>query len=145
MLRLLSRCRQGMVLLGTLSVVVAALQFVVPLYMMAVYNRILQTSSIETLKLISLIAAVLLMVMGIAEIARSRILALMAKRISHYLDNDVYQAVLAGPSSQLGEALHGKPTQGDTQPDGVAAQTQAMSDLRNVSSFVASGALNTFF
>ena len=51
------------------TAVVAALQFVVPLYMMTIYNRILQTGSLETLQAVSLIAAGLLLVLGIAETA----------------------------------------------------------------------------
>ena len=146
MLRLLRSSSQGVVLLALMSVVVAGLQFVVPLYMMAIYNRILQTGSIETLQLISLIAAVLLFVLGIAEIARSRILALMAKRIGEYLNHDVYNAVLASPSSQLAQAIR---TNQEGNVKGVSnqsdARTQALTDLRQVSAFVASGALNTFY
>ncbi|MEM6728144.1 MAG: ATP-binding cassette domain-containing protein, partial [Pseudomonadota bacterium] len=82
---------------------------------------------------------VLLVVLGISEIARSRVLALMARRVSDYLNDDVYRGVLAAPDSTLAKA--GK---GDKE-DGAAARTQALLDLRQVSSFVASGALNTFF
>jgi PrtD family type I secretion system ABC transporter len=135
-----------MLLLGCLSAVVAALQFVVPLYMMAVYNRILQTGSIETLKLITIIAAVLLLVMGIAESARSRILAMMANRVGHYLNQDVYQVVLASPSSVLSQAIQAEATKnGADQQIGEEARSQVMLDLRQVSNFIASGALNTFF
>lgn len=141
MIRLLKRCGRGVALLGVLSVVVAALHFVVPLYMMAVYNRILQTRSIETLQLVSIIAAVLLLVMGIAEIARSRVLALMATRISRFLNEDVYKAILASPSSALGMALR----EGREGTAAESARTQALADLRQVSAFVASGALNSFY
>jgi ATP-binding cassette subfamily C protein EexD len=146
MIRLLRRCGRGVVLLGALSLIVAAMQFVVPLYMMAVYNRILQTQSIETLQLVSMIAAVLLLVLGIAEIARSRVLALMATRISQYLNEDVYKAILSSPSSQLGNALRqaGKDPK-NPQQDAEVARTQSLTDLRQVSAFVASGALNSFY
>ena len=143
MIALLSRCGRGIVLLFVLSLVMAALQFVVPLYMMAIYNRILQTGSMETLKLISMIAGGLLLVLGIAESARSRILAMMAARISTYLNNDVYQAVLASPASVLGSAVSAANVLGGE--DGTMARQQAITDVRNVTAFVASGALNTFF
>ncbi|MGB0799110.1 MAG: type I secretion system permease/ATPase, partial [Planktomarina sp.] len=136
MRRLLIRCFPGLTLLAVLSVVVALLQFVVPLYMMAVYNRILQTRSMETLQLISIIAVTLLIVMGICEIGRSRVLALMSKRISSYLNHDVYQAILASPGSELSKRIDAAPT---------AARTESLSDLRNVSQFISNGALNTFF
>ncbi|MEM9969719.1 MAG: ATP-binding cassette domain-containing protein [Pseudomonadota bacterium] len=139
MIRFLMRCWRGIALLFLLSAGVAALQFVVPLYMMAIYNRILQTQSIETLQLLSLIAAVLLLVLGISEIARSRVLALMARRVSDYLNDDVYRGVLAAPESTLAKAGKGD------DDDGAQARTQALLDLRQVSGFVASGALNTFF
>lgn len=140
MIALLSRCGQGMGLLAVLSVVTAALQFVVPLYMMAIYNRVLQTGSMETLQAISLIAGGLLIVLGIAESGRSRVLAMMAARISAYLKSDVYRVVVSGPSSALAAAI-------DAQDEEVrvGARQQAVADLRNVSSFVSSGALNTFF
>ena len=142
MLRLLRRCGRGVTLLALLSVVVAGLQFVVPLYMMAIYNRILQTYSLETLQLITLIAGVLLVALGVAEMTRSRILALMARRVGEYLNNDVYNGVLAGPGSELAKAMEDK---GATDTEGRAARTQALTDLRQVSAFMSSGALNTFF
>lgn len=142
MIRLLAKCGRGLQLLALLSTVIAALQFVVPLYMMAIYNRILQTGSIETLSSISLIAGGLLLVLGLAESARSRILAMMAKRLSAYLKADVYQAIVSGPSSVLTQALQTNTTQANHES---FARTQAIFDLRNVSSFVSSGAINTFF
>lgn len=142
MIRLLGKCGRGMGLLALFSAVVAALQFVVPLYMMTIYNRILQTGSLETLQAVSLIAAGLLLVLGIAETARSRILAMMAKRISAYLKSDVYQAVVSGPASVLANALQ---TTEIGERSETAARSQAVLDLRTVSDFVASGAINTFF
>ncbi|MEO0357461.1 MAG: ATP-binding cassette domain-containing protein [Pseudomonadota bacterium] len=136
MRRLLGTAYPGVILLGVLSAIVAALQFVVPLYMMAVYNRILQTKSIETLQLISLIAVALLIVLGLTEIARSRILALIGSRIASYLNEDVYQAILTAPGSALAKAI-------DAAPD--RPRTEALQDLRIVSQFVSSGALNVFF
>ena len=125
-----------MMLLGGFSVVVAALQFVVPLYMMAVYNRILQTKSIETLQIISLIAVVLLVLLGIVEIGRSRLLALISTKIANELNNDVYQAILAAPGSELHQKI---------APDPTAPRAQALQDLRTVTQFISTGALNTFF
>lgn len=121
-------------MLSAFSLVAAILQFVLPLYMMAVYNRVLQTQSIETLRLISIIAVVLLLVMGLAEIARTRILSLMSRRITEFLNRDVYFAILAAPGSSLAKTIGA----GQESP-----RTQAYSDLRNLSQFIASGALNT--
>ncbi len=144
MIGLLARCGRGLRLLAILSLVVAFLQFVVPLYMMSIYNRVLQTGSMETLQFITLIAGGLLLVMGIAEAGRSRLLAMMATRLSAYLNHDVYQAVLAGPSSVLTAALNvGEVPGGQTSE--LSARQQAITDLRLVTSFVSSGAINTFF
>lgn len=146
MLRVLGKCKRGVLLLGLFSVVIAALQFVVPLYMMAIYNRILQTGSIETLQLISIIAAVLLLGLGVAEIGRSRILAIMARRIGNYLNGDVYRAVLASPADKLTKTI------AETQPNAgiqdrglINTRTQYLNDLRQVTLFVSSGSLSTFF
>lgn len=144
--RLLIRCRRGVLLLGMFSIIVAMLQFVVPLYMMAIYNRILQTGSLETLRLISIIAALLLLGLGIAEIARSRVLAIMSRRIGDYLNGDVYRAVLASPSDILTKTLaQANASTGDSVQQFATARTQYLSDLRQVTAFVSSGALNTFF
>lgn len=136
MLKLLSLSKSALGILGLLSLVVAALQFVVPLYMMAIYNRILQTQSFESLQLISMIAVFLLAIMGIAEIGRSRLLALISKRISSYLNKDVYEAIMATPGSALGQALNLPQNQARLQP---------IHDLKTVSGFVAQGGVNTFF
>lgn len=134
MKKLLLQCPKGLWLLLAFSLVAAVLQFVLPLYMMAVYNRVLQTQSIETLRLISIIAVILLLVMGLAEIARTRLLSMMAMRLTDFLNRDVYLAVLAAPGSSLDKTIGA----GTDSP-----RTQAYSDLRTLTQFVASGALNT--
>lgn len=133
MIRFLSKCWGGIWILAILSAVVASLQFVIPLYMMAVYNRILQTKSEETLVLISVVAVGLLVVMGIAEIGRSRILALINKKITRFLNEDVFTAVMATQDSPLGHQLAGTP------------KTKPLSDLHTVGLFFNSGALSTLF
>lgn len=137
MRRLLFLSTPALWLLALLSVVVAALQFVVPLYMMAVYNRILQTQSLESLQLISFIALFLLIILGIAEMGRSRLLALVSKRVTSYLNKDVYEAILASPGSELGRTLNEK------QPSG--PRTQPLQDLRTVSGFLSQGGISTIF
>lgn len=144
MLRLIDKCRRGVILLGLFSVVIACLQFVVPLYMMAIYNRILQTGSIETLRLISIIAAILLLGLGICETARARIQAMMSRRLGEYLNGDVYRAVLASPDHTLAKTLAAY-SKTSEQHNKSSARTQYLNDLRQISAFVSSGAMSTFF
>ncbi|MBC7136386.1 MAG: hypothetical protein H5U25_12215 [Oceanibaculum nanhaiense] len=67
------------------SFFVNLLQLVAPLFMLQVYDRVLQSRSGETLVALVVIAVVLLIVMGLLEAIRSRVLVRMGARIDQLM------------------------------------------------------------
>lgn len=72
----------GLVLLATLlfSIGINLLALTAPLYMLQVYDRVLSSSSVETLLYLSLIAAVALLAFGLLEGVRTRLLGRIGAR-----------------------------------------------------------------
>jgi PrtD family type I secretion system ABC transporter len=103
--------------------------------MMQIYNRILNSRSLESLELITIIAISLLVVMGILEAGRSRLWALIGQALEHKLDGDVYQAIIQQPALAKTTEKKDKP-----QP-----RTQPLHDLKSLKNFVSMGSINIFF
>lgn len=69
-----------------------------PLYMLQVYDRVLASGSIETLILISLIAAVLMCVFVFAELGRRRAVALAVQTLEAKYDRQIFEEALQSPN-----------------------------------------------
>ena len=76
------------------SVAVNLLMLAPPLYMLQVYDRVLVSHSAETLLSLTLIVAFLMLVLGLLDHARARILARIGARFQAGLDARVMQAAL---------------------------------------------------
>jgi len=76
------------------SFFVNLLQLVAPLFMLQVYDRVLQSRSGETLVALVVIAVVLLIVMGLLEAIRSRVLVRMGARIDQLMGGRLLQSLL---------------------------------------------------
>lgn len=76
------------------SFFVNLLQLVAPLFMLQVYDRVLQSRSQETLVALVVIAIALLIVMGLLEIIRSRVLVRMGGKIDQIMGGRLLQALL---------------------------------------------------
>lgn len=74
--------RRAIVEIGIFSFFVNALMLVMPIYMLQVYDRILPSSSIETLFFLSILAAAALLLLAVLETVR----AIYANRIAARLD-----------------------------------------------------------
>lgn len=77
------------------SVVANLMLLVSPLYMLQIYDRVLTSGSMETLILISLVAALLLVVFAIAEVARRRAVALAARELEIAYDEQIFHDALS--------------------------------------------------
>ncbi len=83
---------------GIFSFFVNILMLTVPLYMLQIFDRVLAGHSADTLIYLSLIAIGALLVLGLLDLSRSRVLV----RISHWLDNQLgAQALGKGPDDML--------------------------------------------
>lgn len=95
---------------GLLSVFVNLLMLTGPIYMLQVYDRVLGSRSEETLIALSVLVALLYVIMGVLDWARTRLMARVGARFQSRLDGRVFNAVLeralvsgqrSQPSSEL--------------------------------------------
>ncbi|MBF0393153.1 MAG: type I secretion system permease/ATPase, partial [Alphaproteobacteria bacterium] len=70
-----ARCRPALAIATGFALVINVLMLVVPIYMMQVYDRVLSSGSGSTLIFLTVIAAGLLLTMGVLDAARSGILS----------------------------------------------------------------------
>ena len=122
----LETARNGMIRLllplGIFSLVVNLLLLVVPLYMLQIYDRVLPTQSMDTLRFLSIIAVGALVVLGLLEVVR----AMMASRAATRMEKQL------GADALLTSMMSGRATQGDIQP---------LRDLASIKQFVSSRAI----
>jgi PrtD family type I secretion system ABC transporter len=107
------------------SVFVNLLMLTGPLYMLQVYDRVLQSRSVETLIGLSVLVAGLYALMALLDYARGRVMARMAARFQTTLDARVFDASLRRQAT----------------PQDQAASAGALRDLDGVQAFIASPVL----
>jgi len=71
------------------------LMLVAPLYMLQVYDRVLSSRNETTLIMLTIIAGGLLVVFGLLELVRSRVLVRIGWKLDEKLNADVFKAVFA--------------------------------------------------
>jgi len=91
----LGRCKGGFLMVGLFSLVINLLVLSSPLYMMQIYDRVLTGRSHSTLIAFTVLVAGLLLIMGLLEMIRSRILVRVGTRVDGMLHERVYQASVA--------------------------------------------------
>jgi PrtD family type I secretion system ABC transporter len=82
-----------------LSVGGSLLQLAVPLYSLQVYDRVLPSGHLETLLLLSLMAATTLLVIGVLDALKAAVLQRLATRVGDRLGREVLSAVATGGGS----------------------------------------------
>lgn len=101
--------RRWILAIGVFSLAINLLALTVPLHMMQVYDRVLTSRSGETLLFLTLLAAGLLVTLGILENVRSRILVRIGLRMDHELGDRVFEASarnrLRGRNDHPGQSL----------------------------------------
>ena len=88
-------CRGAFVMTGVFSFFINLLMLTAPLYMLQVYDRVLTSRSDATLVAITVLAGGLLLVMGLLDMVRSRILVRVGTRLDQKLNATVFSAVFA--------------------------------------------------
>lgn len=91
---LLSQCRQYFVYTGWFSLAINILMLSTPLFMLQVFDRVLNSRSNETLVLLLLIFSLALAVSGFLEMIRQRLLARAGVAIQHLLRRPVVVNIL---------------------------------------------------
>jgi ABC-type protease/lipase transport system fused ATPase/permease subunit len=124
--------RGAFVFVGLFSLFINLTMLVAPIYMLQVYDRVLASRSYETLLSLSVLAAALILLSAVVEIARARVLV----RIGTELD-----AVLAGQLFK--NAFRADPSA--TAPGDEAGASQSMRDLETVRSFMTGAGVLALF
>jgi PrtD family type I secretion system ABC transporter len=98
-----SALRRAAVEIGIFSFIINALMLVIPLYMLQVYDRILPSSSHDTLLFLSLMAGAALILLAGLEIVRSIYSSRIATRFDIDQTRDAMLAAMASPRASLGD------------------------------------------
>ena len=104
----LAGCRRVWMGVALFSACVNVLMLAVPLYMMQVYDRVLTTGSVDTLLALTAMVGLALVVFGVLEAIRGRVLS----RAGSWLDRELGSPVLAGAVSGALRAGGGVSAQG---------------------------------
>jgi len=89
----LKQTRKAFFFAGFFSMFINMLMLVPSLYMLQVYDRVMQSKSLETLIFLTIIIAVLFMTMGILEVVRSRILVRIGNKIDLNLSPKLFDLI----------------------------------------------------
>ena len=120
--------RSFMVGLGyaaTLSAFINVLQLTVPLYMLQVHDRVLNSRSMDTLAMLSVLAAGALILYGILEFIRSQVFLVMGGRLVRRLNEPVLSASIRA-----------------TAREGAGKAAQALRDLSDLRNFLTGHAVS---
>lgn len=113
---------------GLFSLFINMLALVPSIYMLQVYDRVLQSRNVTTLIMLTLIMLVLYVIMGMLEVARSKLLIRVGAQLDMKLNDRVFVASFERNLRRAG---------------GNAGQ--AMADLTNVRQFLTGNGLFAFF
>lgn len=92
-----------MIDLALFSLAISALLLATPLYLLQVYDRVLPSSSGDTLLYLSLIAGASLLVLGILEEIRARYANRLALRMEHDLAEMAFRDAVMAPNAASGD------------------------------------------
>jgi PrtD family type I secretion system ABC transporter len=123
----LSACRSAFMVIGLFTLVINLLMLTSPIYMMQVYDRVLTTGRVETLLLLTGLAAAALLLLGGLDTLRTAVTV----RIGGWLN------------SRLGPVLLSTGVRARLKGDGAGAQP--LRDLSQIQNFIATQGLTVFF
>ena len=108
-----------------LSAFINVLQLTVPLYMLQVHDRVLNSRSMDTLAMLSVLAAGALMLYGLLEFIRSQVFLVMGGRLVRRLNEPVLSASIRASARE-----------------GAAKASQALRDLSELRNFLTGHAVS---
>lgn len=85
---------KGFFQVGLFSLFINIIMLAPPLYMLQVYDRVMASRSHETLLLLTLILSWMLIVMGVLEFVRSRMMVRLANRFDQQLHQRLYNSIM---------------------------------------------------
>ncbi|MBI37608.1 MAG: type I secretion system permease/ATPase [Alphaproteobacteria bacterium] len=120
-------CRPNVLSVIFFSAFINLLMLVAPLYMLQVYDRVLMSKSYETLTALTIIAMGCLVVYGLLEFVRSRILIRTGLKLDEYLNERVFRVIF---KASIGNSS--------------SASAQALRDTDTIREFLSGGAIIAF-
>lgn len=105
----LSRCKSSFIMAGVLSFFVNILGLVPMVYMMQIYDRVMASSSLSTLTMLTILLAFLMGVSGSLEWIRSQILVVVSNRLDYLLNTRVFNAMFEVALLSSGRAASAQP------------------------------------
>lgn len=107
--RAIAACRSAFMATAVFSFFLNLLMLVVPLYMLQVFDRVLASRSVATLLMLTLIAGFMLLILGLLETVRARVLVRTGVKFEGLLKDRVFAAVferkLGAPGSTRTQGL----------------------------------------
>ena len=125
----LKRCKQSFLTAGFLSLFINILVLTPMIYMMQIYDRVMSSSSVSTLTMLTVLLVFLLSVMGALEWVRSQILVVTSNRLDQLLNTRIFDAMFTSASISAGRN----------------ATAQPLSDLLQLRQFLTGQGLFAFF
>jgi PrtD family type I secretion system ABC transporter len=120
--------KTAFVFVGFFSLIINVLLLVSPLYMLQIYDRVLSSGSQETLFALTSIAIFLLLILGLLEIVRSRILIRVGSDLDEMTKGKVFEGLFETGLRR-----------------GSNSNSQGIRDLETVRQFLSSNALFVFY
>ncbi|MDJ1159988.1 type I secretion system permease/ATPase [Chelatococcus sp. SYSU_G07232] len=114
----------GLLYAGVLSGVINLLQLTVPLFMLQVHDRVVNSQSLDTLVMLIIIAAVALVLFGVLDFVRALTFQVMGSALLRKLNLPVLQAAVSASLGRSG-----------------ARASQAIRDLNDIRSFITGSAI----
>ena len=106
--RAMAACRRVWFGVGLFSACLNILMLSVPIYMMQLYDRVLATRNVDTLLALTVMVAAALVILGLLDALRGRVLA----RVGSWLDRELGGTVLSGAVADALRAGGGASAQG---------------------------------
>lgn len=114
--------------IGIVSLFLNLLMLVAPFYMLQIYDRVLSSQSKDTLYVLTFLAVGLLLVGGLLELIRSRILVRLGARLNRHMTHDLFDTLVRDRiATQQGSGI------------------QPVRDMESVRSFLTGPGLTAFF
>jgi len=125
----LKKCRSYFNVAGFFSLFINVIMLVPSLYMLQVYDRVITSRSESTLVMLTLIAVVLLLTMGVLEWVRSQILVKAGAKLDVLLNERLFNATFKNSLNS----------------GGTISSSQPVMDLTNLRQFLTGNGLFAFF
>ncbi|WP_159692300.1 type I secretion system permease/ATPase [Cognatazoarcus halotolerans] len=89
-----AQARSALIAVGVFSLCINLLMLTSPLYMLQIYDRVLVSRSVDTLLLLSVVALGALVILGVLETLRARVLVRVGARFDISISEAVFESVM---------------------------------------------------